>query len=82
MEAGLAIWDGVWGGQNILPQIIDLLDPFREIWECAREFPGKKLCQSVGTLLEFPLVQFYGAWTVWSVLQLVSHIYNNKPTFC
>ena len=48
--------------------------------------PGKyqgiireKLCQSVGTLLAFPLVQFYGAGTVWSLLQ-VSHIYVNKPT--
>ena len=79
MEAGLAIWDVVWGGQNILPYIIDLLGPFREIWEYTREFSGKKMCQSVGILLEFTLVQFYGAGMVWSVLQLVSHIYSNKP---
>ena len=29
-----------------------------------REFSGKKLCQSVGILLAFPLVQFYGAGKV------------------
>ena len=78
--------DGMWGGQNILPYIIDLLGPFREIWEYAREISGnsqgEKMCQSVGILLEFPLVQFYGAGTVWSVLQLVSHIYSNKPNCC
>ena len=50
--------DGVWGDLNILPYII--LGPFREIWEYVRE----KLCQSVGTLLAFPLLQFYGAGTV------------------
>ena len=37
----------------------------------------KKLCQSVGTLLAFSLEQFYSAGTVWSLLQLVSHIYGN-----
>ena len=44
--------------------------------------PGKyqgKLYQSVGTLLAFSLVQFNSAETVWSLLQLVSHIYGNKP---
>ena len=78
--------DGVWGGQNISPYIIDLLGPFREIWEYAREISGnsqgEKMCQSVGILSEFPLVQFYGAGTVWSVLQLVSHIHSNKPNCC
>ena len=29
-----------------------------------REFSGKKLCESVGILLAFPLVQFYGTGTV------------------
>ena len=33
-------------------------------------------------LLAFLFVQFYGAGTVWSLLQLVSHIYGVKPTFC
>ena len=28
------------GGQNILPYIIDLLGPFREIWEYARKLSG------------------------------------------
>ena len=32
--------DGGWGGQNILPNIIDLLGPFREIWEYTREISG------------------------------------------
>ena len=32
--------------------------------------------------LAFPLVQFYGAVTVWSMLQSASHIYSNKPTCC
>ena len=32
---------GVWGVQNILPYIIDLLGPFSEIWEYAREIAGK-----------------------------------------
>ena len=44
----------------------------------SQEFLGEKLCQSVGILPEFPLVQFYGAGTVWSVLPLLSHIYSNK----
>ena len=57
MQAGLAIWDVVWGDQIFLPYIIDLLGPFREIWEYAREFSGEKMCQSVGILVEFTLVQ-------------------------
>ena len=62
--------------------ITDLLGPFREIWEYAKEFSGEKMCQSVGILLESTFVQFYGAGMVSSVLQLVSHIYSNKPTCC
>ena len=42
---------------------------------------SEKMCQSVGILLAFPLVQLYGAGTVWSVLHLVSHIYSNKTSF-
>ena len=38
------------------------------------------MCQSVGNLSAFPLVQFYGSGTVLSLLQLESHIYVNKPT--
>ena len=40
------------------------------------------MCQSAGTLLAFPLVRFYGARTVWSVLQLLSHIYSMQSTCC
>ena len=75
--------DGVRGGQNILLYII--LGPFREIWEYIREILGNsqgKMFQSVGAILASPLVQFHGAVTVWSVLQLVSHIYSIKPTCC
>ena len=59
--------------------------PFDDVIMCQgnlREFSGTKLCQSVGTLLVFHLVQFYVAGTVWSLLKLVSHIYSNKPTCC
>ena len=35
---GMGCEDG--GGQNILPYIIDLLGPFREIWEYARKHSG------------------------------------------
>ena len=73
------------GGQNILSYIIDLLGPFREIWEYARKLSGnsqEKKCASVWKPSSFPLVRFYGAWTVLSVLQLVSHIYSIKPNSC
>ena len=84
MLNGWLYGDGVWGGQNILPYMI--IDPFREIWEYIREISGdsqgKKMCQSMGSQLAFPLVQFYGTGTVWSVLQSESHIYSNKTTCC
>ena len=61
-----------------------ILGPFREIWEYTREISGNsqgKIVPECGNvvriLLEFPLAQFYSAGTVWSVLQLVSHIYSN-----
>ena len=70
------------GGQNSLPCIIDLLGPFREICqETLREFSGKK-CARVWKPSSFPLLQIYGARTVLSVLQLVSHIYSIKPNSC
>ena len=40
MQTGLAIWGWGWGCQNIWPYIIDLLGPFRKIWEYAREISG------------------------------------------
>ena len=75
MEVGLAILG--WGVRR--PYIIDLLD-MRICQGNIREFSGEKMCQSVGNLSAFPLVQFYGAGTVLSLLQLESHIYVNKPT--
>ena len=35
------------GGQNILPIIIDLLGPFREIWEYARKLSGNSQGKNV-----------------------------------
>ena len=67
--------DGVWGGHNILPYMT--LGPFREI---SGNSQNKKMRQSMGTLLLFPLVEYYGSGTMWSLLQLVFHIYNIKPT--
>ena len=84
---GWLFGDGVWGPRrlNILPYIIDLLGPFREIWEYARKLSGnsqEKKCARVWKPSSFPLVPFYGARTVLSVLQLVSHIYSIKPNSC
>ena len=73
------------GGQNILPYIIDLLGPFREIWEYARKLSGNsqgKKRARVWKPSSFPLVPFYGARTALSMLQLVSHIYSIKPNSC
>ena len=49
------------GSQNILPYIIDLFGPFREILEYARKTLGNSQGKNVlecGTLLASPLVQF------------------------
>ena len=80
MEAGMVIW--VWGVRR--PKYLtiyykstrSLQGNMRICQGNFREFSGKKSCQSSGILLALPLVQLYGAGTVWSVLQLVSHIYS------
>ena len=73
------------GGLNSLQYIIDLLGPFREIWEYARNSQGilrGKMCQSMETLFVPSRTVLLGARTVVSVLQLVSHIYSIKPNSC
>ena len=57
-----------WGGQNILPYIIDLLGPFREIWEYAKEisgnYQGKKIVR------------------VWESLSYSSMVHVVRATIC